>query len=269
MSRTVRISLIVILSAILIYSLVRIVMIQLEYKEADDIYQESRAERFHVSENTGTPEPSDSESAAEPEPETYFPEADADVEGLLSINPDIVGWIWIPDTTISYPLLQAADNWKYLNLSYNFKQTNSGSIFMDFRNAGDLSDDNTVIFGHNMKSGGMFGSLKDFSDIGYIEDHPHIYIFTADRVLKYRIFAAYKTESTSDSYTLDFSGDIGYDDFIAYVAAEAGDNMTEAPAAQTPLITLSTCTSGRRTERFVVHAAFVAEKSLTEASPAA
>ena len=262
MSKTFRIILIVILSGIALYSVTRIVMIQMAYSKADDIYDESRALRFHVAIETSAPLSSGAESVTTSQAEEYFPQADADIEGLQNTNPEVLGWLWIPDTTINYPLLRAADNWKYLNLSYNLQQTNSGSIFMDFRNSDVLSDDNTVIYGHNMKSGGMFGKLKDYAELEYLEDHPYVYIFTAARILKYRIFAAYETTSTSESYTRDFSGDISFDAFMTYISASAGENMTETPQTREPLLLLSTCTSGKRTERFVLHAVLVAEKPL-------
>lgn len=262
MSKKVRTAIIIILSAILIYSITRIVIIQIEYSKADDIYNESRTENFHMSEET--PAPQDSVDYSAPEPEEYFPEAYADIEDLMAINRDIVGWLWIPDTNINYPLLKAEDNQKYLGLSYNLQWTNSGSIFMDFRNSSNLSDDNTIIYGHNMKNGGMFGSLKKYSDIEYLEEHRYVYIFTKDRILKYKIFAAYKTESSSQSYTMGFSGDISFDDYINYVIASAGNNLNEAIEEKAPLMMLSTCTSVRRTERFVINTVLIAEKENDE-----
>ena len=260
MNKKLRIILIIILSAVFLYSAVYIVKNELSYKQADDIYEESQSENFHVSEDVSSPQSTPSGSTSESE--EYFPEAYADIENLLSVNPDIVGWIWIPNTNINYPLLRADNNQKYLSLSYNLKQTNSGSIFMDYRNSPDFSNDNTVIYGHNMKNGGMFGRLKDYSDIDFLKEHCFFYIFTKDRILKYRIFAAYKTENTSESYTMDFSGDVSYGDYISYIESNSKSNLTEVPDEQVPLITLSTCTSVRRTERFVVNAAFVAQKAL-------
>ena len=261
MNTKLRTILIVLLSAVLIYSVTRIVMIQIEYQKADDIYEESRTEHFHVSQDEAIPQPVESGETPE-ESKEYFPEAYADIEDLLSVNPDIVGWIWIPNTNINFPLLRAADNLKYLSRSYNLQWTNSGSIFMDYRNSPDLTSDNTVIYGHNIKNGSMFGSLKEYSDADYLEKHPNIYIFTQNQIFKYKIFAAYKTESTSESYTLDFSDSIGYDDYINYVTTSAGDSMLSAPTDETPLLMLSTCTSVRRTERFVVNASLVAVKSI-------
>ena len=261
MNKVLRIVLILLFSAVLIYSLTKIVLIELEYKKADDIYADSRTAHFHVSED-----PSDSgtlgqaDSTKDASDEEYFPFAVADVAELQAINPEVAGWLWIPGTTINYPLVQAQDNAKYLSLSYDLQRTNSGSIFMDFRNTADFSDDNTVIYGHNMHSGGMFGSLKEFGEPSYLDTHKYLYVFTSGRILKYRVFAAYKTENTSESYTRDFSAEIDYTSYMDYVFSSAGENLLDAPDKQAPLLMLSTCTSVRRTERFVLHATLVAEK---------
>lgn len=246
------------LSFALIYSTTCIVLTEAEYIRAETIYDKSRSESFHILETA-------QEASALNEAEEFFPAVQVDFERLKKTNVEIVGWIWIPETNINFPLLLAKDNWKYLSLSYNLQQTNSGSIFMDFRSSPDFTDDNTVIYGHNMKSGGMFGELKEFSNSDYLVQHCDLYIFTEERVFKYRIFAAYKTECDSKSYTLDFSEDFGFDGFIKYVTSCASG--ADMPEERTTLVTLSTCTSARMTERFVVHAFFVAEKNVEPDEP--
>lgn len=270
MKQKLRIPLMLALSAVLVYSVGRIMLIQQEYRTADAIYEESRAENFRVesppppAKAPATSQAPDQEEAPPQEetPDDGFPAASADLEALSAVNSEVIGWLWIPGTDISYPLLHGKDNQKYLNTSYNLTHSSSGSIFQDFRNAGDMTDDNTVIYGHNMKNGGMFGTLKDFAQPEHMEEHKYVYLFIRGAVLKYRIFAAYKTESTSDSYIRDFSKTMGYEDFLAYITDSAGSSIAQPPGEQTRLLTLSTCTSGRRTERFVLHAAFEAEKRL-------
>ena len=246
--------LLIIFSAVLIWSLASIGLIVGDYRKVEAIYEKSRSENFHISEST--PEVTVSDISEE-----YFPEVSVDFDSLKKSNPDVVGWLWIPDTDINFPLVRAENNWKYLNLSYNLKHTNSGSIFMDFRNSENFSDDNTVIYGHNMKSGGMFGKLKDFGDSDYLTEHPDLYIFTQTRVFKYHVFAAYKTEADSQSYTRSFTKDLDFEDYIGYAKCCAGENLSAPPEETAPLITLSTCTSVQRNGRFVVHAYLVASKS--------
>lgn len=262
MRKALRTTLIVALLGILIYSITHIVLTETEYKRAEAIYDKSRSESFHIAD---TVQP----ASALNETEEFFPDVSVDFKTLRNTNAEVVGWIWIGETNINFPLLQGEDNRKYLNLSYDLQQTNSGSIFMDFRNSPDLSSGNTVIYGHNMKSGGMFGELKKFGEPEYLKQHCDLYIFTETCTFKYRIFAAYKTESESKSYTFDFSKDFSYNNFLEYVMSLAGGDSSAAPSEITKLVTLSTCTSGRRNERFVVHAFLVGTKSTDVSSAAA
>lgn len=265
MNRKLRIVLIIILASVFVYCSGSIAKTEIEYKQADNIYEESRNENFHIQGNLDSTQLQGSNSSTDSK--EYFPDAEVDFEGLVRENPEIVGWIYIPDTNINFPLLRAKNNQKYLSLSYNLKLTNSGSIFMDFRNSSDFSSDNTVIYGHNMKNGGMFGSLKKYADIDYLKEHSYIYIFTNERIIKYRIFAAYKTENDSESYTRDFSENISFKDYLNYVIASAGNNVYEPIEEQAPLMMLSTCTSVSHTERFVVNAVQISERRLSKCIP--
>lgn len=241
MSKTLRIVLIVLLSALMLFSLGRIVMIQWGYWKAEKLYEELRAQSVRI----------ERPPVVEETEEDALPVAYIDLDGLQGENPEVIGWLWIPDTEINYPILQGRDNQKYLTRNYRLKYDAGGSIFMDFRNGAGFSDDNTILYGHNMKNGAMFGGLKKYGDPEYRNGHPYIYVFTQEGTQKYRIFAAYKTESTSRSYTRDLSG--GGGDFLAYITASAKGNLTELPDAGSRILTLSTCTSVRKTERFVIH----------------
>lgn len=241
MNKTVRILLIMLFSALMLFSLWRYVTIQQGYSNADELYEELREQRFQSQESLSS--------------EEAFPVVEIDLEGLEEINSEVAGWIWIPDTKVNYPFLQGTDNQTYLNKSYRMENDVGGSIFMDYRNEADMSDDNTILYGHNMKNEAMFGGLKKFAELSYMEAHPYVYLLTQEGSLKYQIFAAYKTESTSQSYTRDLSGDM--EAFLSYIVSSAEGNLIDVPDEDSRIITLSTCTSVRRTERFVVHAVFV------------
>ena len=128
---------------------------------------------------TQTPvEPSDEEAPeevpSEPEQEKVVwvdPYADAlaamDFTALREVNPEVVGWILIPGSPVSYPLMQGADNEKYLNTTWRGTRSSVGSIFMEHLNRADLSDFNTIIYGHRTANKSMFGSLKNYAKQEY------------------------------------------------------------------------------------------------------
>ena len=245
MNKTLRISLIVLLSALMLFSLGRIAMIQWGYWKAEKLYEELRAQSVQI----------EAVPPAQETEETAIPTAQIDLDQLQATNPEVIGWLWIPETEVNYPVLRGEDNQRYLTRNYRMEYDVGGSIFMDFRNGADFLDDNTILYGHNMKNGAMFGGLKQYGDPGYREENPYVYLFTKDGARKYEIFAAYKTESTSQSYTREFSEDAG--DFLAYIASSARGNLTKLPDQESRILTLSTCTSVRKTERFVIHGALV------------
>ncbi len=245
MNQTLRLTLIVGLAALLLLSLGRMAKIARDYRIAQERYETLREEVFQIE----TPPPSG-------ETEEALPVVHIDLAGLQARNPDVVGWLWIPDTEVNYPVMQAADNQKYLTRDFYLNYDVGGSIFMDYRNQADASDENTILYGHNMKNKAMFGGLKLYAALEYRQEHPDLYLFTQEGMFRYQIFAAYKTESSSPSYTREFSeGEKGA--FLRYIASCAGETRTELPEENARLLTLSTCTSVRKTERFVLHAALL------------
>ncbi len=271
MAKRLRIILIILLAAVFLFCAVRLISILLEYRQAENIYDQERDAVFVLTdEEDGGAQAADSAAPeaqdTDPDPdapeaeesEKYFPEASVDFDALLAEAPDVVGWLWIPDSEISYPLVQGADNDQYLHQTYNGVQNSSGSIFLDYRCSSDLSDWNTVIYGHNMKNGSMFGSLDAYADQDYFDTHPLLYIFTPDRILKYRVFSAYVTEYDSETYDLSGEDRAAYVQYALDSSAVQGGRDQETAA---PLLLLSTCTSRTRTERFVVHAVLIGEKT--------
>ena len=89
------------------------------------------------------------------------PPISVDFDTLKSVNPDVVGWIYIEALdNINYPVVQGDDNETYLHTTYENNYNFAGTIFVDYENSSDFSDCNTLIYGHNMKNGSMFGNLK-------------------------------------------------------------------------------------------------------------
>ena len=121
-----------------------------------------------------------------------------DFEALRNINPDIVGWIRVEGTDISYPIMRSSDDEEedfYLYHSFLRESSSHGSIYMQKINSEDFSDFNTVIYGHNMRDGTMFRQLHLFRNKDFFEENDEITIYTPKEVHHYRIFAVYITEN--------------------------------------------------------------------------
>ena len=190
---------------------------------------------------------------------TEFSGISVDFNALKAINSDILGWIWIPDTDISYPLLQGKSNQSYIATSYTGVHAGAGSIFMDFRNASDFSDSNTIIYGHNMNDGTMFGTLKKYRKAEYWSTHPYFYIVKPDGQSKYEICFVTVTDSLSDVYNRSFTGEEAYEAHIAMLDKASLYDTGVGVGAEEHIVTLSTCTGGKKTERFVVVGRLVAD----------
>ncbi len=163
---------------------------------------------------------------------------------LWEVNRQVVGWILIPDTDLSYPLVQAKDNAYYLNRTWNERYSVAGSIFLDYRNSAKLDDFHSIIYGHRMMNGSMFHSLQYYKEEAYAEAHPYIYIITEEGTSQYQVFAAYEADAVGGStYRLGLTDADGQQAYIDYCLKNSiiKTDATVAPGMQ--IITLSTCVS--------------------------
>ncbi|KGX86240.1 class B sortase [Pontibacillus litoralis] len=178
---------------------------------------------------------------------------------LHQINKDIIGWISIDDTSIDYPILQAENNDYYLYRNYERDNTIAGSIFMDYRNNVLTHDRNTVIYGHNMKDGSMFGSLDKYMNEDFFRSHNTIQYDTVYGKYNIEIVSAYET--TTDEYYIqtDFHSDEEYLQFVQGIKEKSLYETDTNISAEDKLVTLSTCDSQFHYDkgRFVVIGKFV------------
>lgn len=117
-------------------------------------------------------------------------------EILQEENPDIYAWITIPGTLIDEPLLQREDdNGYYASHDRYGKESSSGALYTENYNGRDFTDPLTVVYGPNCEDETLFGSLYHYSDNLFMEEHPNIYIYTPEKIQKYRIFAAYRGDN--------------------------------------------------------------------------
>lgn len=176
-----------------------------------------------------------------------------DLSPLQEVNADVVGWIEIPGV-LSYPLLQGGDNAYYLTHAWNGEENAAGAVFLDYRADAGLEDFNTLIYGHRMRNGTMFGSLKHYKDADFWRENPSVYFANEDGTWRYDIYAAYETGLMAATYQREFSEPEKKQDFIRYGLERSVIDTGITPTAEDTIITLSTCSGGGRDTRWVVQA---------------
>ena len=129
-----------------------------------------------------------------------------DFEELWKVNEDIIAWIRFDEPSIiSYPVVQGKDNQEYLDKTISGYPNTYGAIFLNVSNNKDMTDKNSVIYGHRMNSKSMFGKLEEYQDEEFYRSYPYFYIYTPDgKELKYQIFAVGEVNDTSDAYQTIF-----------------------------------------------------------------
>lgn len=232
--------------AVFCYAAFNLYHIYTEYKKGTDEYNQ-------IEEMAVTERDADSAEVAGPNAQLK-PPIEVDFDKLKSVNEDVVGWIYVdalPD--ISYPIVKGKDNQTYLHQTYEKNYNFAGTIFVDYENSGDFSDCNTLVYGHNMKNGSMFGHLKKFrEDDKLYKQDKYFWILTPERNYRYEIITAYTTGVNSDTYTL-FKGP--GEEFEKYLETIKGYSEIQTDdtdlTIKDRIVTLSTCT-GNESTRFVV-----------------
>lgn len=213
------------------------------------------------------PEPVEAEpesAEAMPEPQTLdsgVMETPIDFAGLKEINSDIIGWIEMEAIDAYYPIMQAEDNMYYLYRTFRKVNNIDGSLFADYRNDPEFSDRNTVIYGHNMKDGSMFGNLKKYLErtvevdgvekLGAYDVSPYFWIYTPDYIYKYEIYSVARVNERSEDYQRVFETEEDYQKFIDRTVGESLIPTKATLSLEDTVVTLSTCTSAHE-QRLIV-----------------
>ena len=193
---------------------------------------------------------------AQEKEEDDFVMPEIDFAALKAKNEDFRYWLYIPALEVNYPVVQGKDNDIYLHRTFDGDSNSAGCIFLDAGNSPDLTDRNTVIYGHNMKNHSMFGSLKKFmQEEELAEENPYFYLYTEGEAIRYRIISYYMTVSGSDTYQSVYT-DEDYDSYLKMALQKSlfKGYQKDYTEGQPDMVTLSTC-HGKAggTGRFVVH----------------
>ena len=175
-----------------------------------------------------------------------------DFAALTSQNPEIVGWVQIPNTPVNYPVAQHSDNDWYLEHTFLGQYNLAGSVFMDCRSSSALTDRVTVIYGHHLKNGAMFARVADYSEHSEFDTVREVYYVTADGTLHTLqplcslVVSGYDT----DVLQFDFADDASFQAYVESLISRSSASVAGATSAGVSHIyILSTCSYATDNER--------------------
>ena len=195
----------------------------------------------------------------EPVLESQEVKYDIDFVNLKEKNSDTKAYIKVNNTNIDYVVVKGNDNSYYLNHNFEKKWNVAGWIYADYHNKFDESDKNIVIYGHNMKDGSMFGTLKNILSQDWYEnkDNHKIILVTEKDTYYYQVFSTYSIKPENYYINTEFINDTEFDDFVKKLKARSIYDYGIEVSNNDKILTLSSCISNG-TKRVVLHAKLIA-----------
>lgn len=188
-------------------------------------------------------------------------EAKCDFDRLKAMNPEIVAWLTVYDTRIDFPVVQGSDNTKYLTTSAYGEPAAYGAIFLDYRNDPDMEDLYSLIYGHHMSDGNMFGNIDRFREADFFAGHKGGKVLTPNKAYAAEP-VAYLEVPSADPLIYDPTAwdDVNYKEhlnklkgYMIHVNKKERKSIEEARASDSvKLLALSTCTSHDKEKRSVL-----------------
>ncbi|MEA5004498.1 MAG: class B sortase [Christensenella sp.] len=175
-----------------------------------------------------------------------------DIPALKKISGDAVGWIYAEGTPIDYPVMQGEDNSFYLNHLYDGTKNRLGSIFLDYRNAQDFSDQNSILYGHHMKSGKMFAALEKYKEQSYYDGHPSLTLDTQNGSYRVELLAGYVVDGSVNDLQLNFGNGEEFLSFVETVKGKSTFRSDVAVQGTDRIVTMVTCTYDFQNARYAL-----------------
>ena len=212
---------------------------------------------------TPSPTPTPKTRPAKPTP-TPKPrgvnEREIDFAALHEENPDVIGWLEVPGTSVDYPLLSTLDNEYYLHHDFYGEESVYGAIYTDIRNHPNLEDPFIVVYGHNMKDGSMFAGLHAYEDEDFFQENRRVIIYTPEGQLNFEVFAAYKHGDEHLMGSKNYNNPVTMREHLQSIETNDDPNgMVEMGGVtdDDDILALSTCVTDEDENRYVVYARFV------------
>ncbi|MBS6396069.1 MAG: class B sortase [Clostridiales bacterium] len=175
------------------------------------------------------------------------------LEELQALNPDVRGWLTIDDTHIDYPVVQGETDMDYINKDVYGAFALSGSIFLSCLNSPDFSDGYSLVYGHHMDNGGMFGDVVEFADENYFEEHKTGTLYLPHGTYSIRLFACVETDAYDRVVYQPQAQEKGnVSELLTYLEEEAVQYREIGVEADDSVIGLSTCADAETNGRVIV-----------------
>ncbi|MEN6594124.1 MAG: class B sortase [Clostridiaceae bacterium] len=172
---------------------------------------------------------------------------------LSAENPEIKAWVRLDGTAIDLPIVQTTDNSFYLTHRFDEKKNKLGTPFIDAANAGDFSDRHTVIYGHAVSSGAMFGSFWEYENPNYFNRNPELTLYLPDGtqyILK--VFACARVDGVRSSIPVSFAGDSAFLAFVEGLEATSAFTSNVNVGADDRIVSFCVCLADDDTRRLLV-----------------
>lgn len=232
-------------ASVFVFSAINLFLVMRDYQQAEALYQQVQTDFVAV------PAPLPTQAEILDEPALLEKSGIAvDFVSLSATNKDVIGWIYCADTPINYPVVQAADNSKYLHAGLDGKYLRSGTIFADFRNGPVMTDRQFVLYGHSMKNKSMFGSLLEYKKQAYYDAHPVWYYLTPDAEYRIELFAGCVAK-VSDIIYQPNPNDSEYAAYIERMRSRSTFSAGVDVSAEDTIVVLSTCSYEFDNARYV------------------
>lgn len=163
-----------------------------------------------------------------------------------SQNKNIVGYLYSPGTVISYPVIQGNNDTFYLDHDIYGNPDVNGCIMLEYLNASDFSDNNSIIYGHHMKAGTMLASIDRYKNASYYPNHPYMYLYAPEKTYRLDLIAGYSCPADDEVFCTGLT-----DAQISRFKAKSTftTNLTDTSG---PYVTLCTCSYEHENWRYVV-----------------
>ena len=180
---------------------------------------------------------------------------------LINVNPNTVAWLSVDGTNINYPIVKTDNNDFYLNHSFDNSYKTTGWTFMDFRNDVNMTDNNTIFYGHNLLNKTAFGSISNLFGKNWVKNsNKKVIVLTPSKKYTYQIFSVYYIEPEVYYLSTNFYSDVDYKQFLDTIKSRNSIAIDNSVSIEDKIITLSTCTEDNK-GRKVVHAKLINEEN--------